>query len=284
MWSHHPPLESLWKEHDYDGPPLGHGDRPVEVHRLQRLRGRLPGENNVPVVGKERGARGPRDALDPGRPLLRGRARRADPQRGPPAGGLPALRELAPCEQVCPVAATVHSDEGLNDMVYNRCVGTRYCANNCPYKVRRFNFFNYHKDLSRRPRSPRWMLQPRGDRPQPRRDGEVHLLRAADPGGARSTRRTRGAASRDGDDPHGLPAGLPRRGDRVRRPERPESQVGTAARGRAARYDMLAELNVKPRTTYLARIRNPNPEISWRPETTWHGRAAMHGQAEPIDG
>ncbi len=97
-------------------------------------------ENNIPVVGADAGGQGPRDALDPHRPLL------FRPADEPDVTFQPMLCqhcENAPCETVCPVIATLHNDEGLNLQVYNRCVGTRYCSNNCPYKVRRFNWHEF---------------------------------------------------------------------------------------------------------------------------------------------
>ena len=236
---------------------VGHGDRPRRLHRLQRLRRRLPvAENNIPVVGKDQVARGREMHWIRVDRYYEGDRRRARRSYHQP---VPCMHcENAPCEVVCPVAATVHSDEGLNDMVYNRCVGTRYCSNNCPYKVRRFNFFLY-QDWTRRAcklvRNPDVTVRSRGVMEKctycvQRINARAHR---------REERRT--ATIRDGEIVTACQQACPAEaivfGD-VNDPDEPRRE---AEGRRRATTRCSPSCNTRPRTTYLGGVRNPNPEL-----------------------
>jgi molybdopterin-containing oxidoreductase family iron-sulfur binding subunit len=169
--------------------------------------------------------------------------------------------ENAPCEEVCPVGATIHSDEGLNDMVYNRCVGTRYCLNNCPYKVRRFNFFDYHKELTEARNKVRKLLfnpevTVRGRGVMEKCTFCVQRIAAVK---IPATNEKRGL--KDGDIvtacQQACPTGAIVFGDLNDK----DSEVAKLHASDRA-YSMLGELNVKPRNQYLARIKNLNPKLA----------------------
>ena len=214
-------------------------------------------ENNIPVVGKEQVAAGREmhwmriDRYYKGEPRQPGRLL--------PADALHAVRERA-LRAGLPGGGDHAHDEGLNDMVYNRCVGTRYCSNNCPYKVRRFNFFSTRTGTRRTfklQRNPDVTVRSRGV--MEKCTYCVQRINAA-----RSRPSARTATIRDGEIADRLPGGVPDRRDRVRRHQRPE-QPGRGAQGEPAQLRALAELNTRPRTTYLAAVRNPNPDAALEP-------------------
>ena len=214
-------------------------------------------ENNVPVVGKAAGAQEPRDALAARRPLLHPlgdpKVAAADPEVS--FQPMPCQQcENAPCEQVCPVAATVHDREGLNAMVYNRCIGTRYCSNNCPYKVRRFNFFNYTKDtpeLVKMAMNPDVTVRSRGVM-----EKCTYCVQRINEAKFAAKRAERPLA--DGEIRTACQQTCPT--DAIVFGDLRDAGSRVVARKREPRdYALLAELNNKPRTCYLARLRNPNP-------------------------
>ncbi len=291
LGTHHPALESLWKEPietlESDKTVTYQWGMTVDLNKCIGCNACVvacQAENNVPVVGKEQVTRGRELHW-----LRVDRYFRGDVDT-PKIVNQPVACvhcETAPCEQVCPVAATVHTEEGINAMAYNRCIGTRYCANNCPYKVRRFNYFNYQTEygyfygwqqkgeiekasrkLQQLVLNPEVTVRGRGVM-----EKCTYCIQRIQNGKIQS--RTEGRVIEDGEVQTACQSACPSQAIVFGNLNDPNSRVSKIQKSERA-YEMLAELNIKARTLYLARVRNTHARLktSDQLEPAHHGHDA----------
>jgi MoCo/4Fe-4S cofactor protein with predicted Tat translocation signal len=293
---HHPPLKSLWEEKSYEtGHKWGMAIDLSTCIGCGACTLACQSENNIPVVGKDEVAMGREmhwirvDRYFKGEP--------EDPRIQVTQQPVTCVQcENAPCEQVCPVAATVHDTEGLNNMVYNRCIGTRYCSNNCPYKVRRFNwFYNHHGPYH--PRSQNAEQVSKKDRVnlfpgELKKKPVTHIEEMIN--NPEVTVRSRGVMEKctfciqrisrtkiqarnerwdkipDGEITTACQDACPTNAIVFGDLNDADSEVSKLHKHNRS-YAMLAFLNVKPRLHYLAKLRNPAGDADG------HGDAGKHG-------
>jgi len=321
MDSHAPPNVSLYKPEDTDGKPLlsdklHQWGMSIDLSSCMGCNSCLvacQSENNIPIVGKTQVAMGremhwirmdryfaSEEGSDPDNPAL-------VPQ---PVACVQC--ESAPCETVCPVNATIHSEDGLNTMAYNRCIGTRYCANNCPYKVRRFNYFDYNKrnpllegNLYKGPagetkrgeaphlqRNPNVTVRMRGvmekctycvqrlkdskirQKRRQKEENEVADTRSQDNKVSTDTLRVPVDSVRTACQ-ESCPADAIRFGNLLSDKTKGGSANSSVVRVKRLErnYDLLNYVGTIPRTSYLARVKNPNPAM---PDAEFVGKATIH--------
>ena len=278
------PNVAVWKGHEDKFPALQQWGMSIDLNTCTGCNACVTAcqaENNIPVVGREQVLKGRNMhwiRLD--RYFFDGRAAAGNAIPEDPQVTFMGVAcqhcENAPCETVCPANATVHDDQGLNTMAYNRCIGTRYCANNCPYKVRRFNFLDFNKRVDGHyyegPLGPEKTVKDPADLPQLQKNPDVsvrmrgvmekctYCVQRIQEAKIQAKVRARNSADinvRDGviqvACQQACPAGAIEFGDITD----PKSRVAKA-KASTRSYGALTYLNTRPRTTYQAKLRNLN--------------------------